>query len=209
MNVDRIAGSAEPGRALRIVGEAEVAVSAEVGAEEAAALVAVEDVLEEVVPVEAGKYSVPPKLTPYMTSSDLEAIASCVHEAESRTAGEIRVHINEKLLPFQTPRKQALRVFHQLAMDQTRDRTGVLLYVTIQERRFEIVADRGVDSFVKQETWENIARNVRDRILEKGLAAGICSGVEQVGEILAAHLPRKDDDVDELANQVSFDDGKT
>lgn len=168
-----------------------------------------EDVLEEVAPVEAGKYLVPDKLTPYLSSSDLEAIASCVHEAESRTAGEIRVHINEKLLPLQTPRKQAMRVFHQLAMDQTKDRTGVLLYVTIQERRFEIVADRGVDSLVKQATWENIARSIRERIQEKGLAAGICSGVDQIGEILASHLPRKEDDVDELANQVSFDDGKT
>lgn len=173
------------------------------------ASVAAADALEEVAPVEAGKYLVPPKLTPYLTSSDLEAIASCVHEAESRTAGEIRVHINQKLLPLQTARKQAVRVFHQLAMDQTRDRTGVLLYVTIQERRFEIVADRGVDSFVQQGTWENIARSIRKRIQEKGLAAGICSGVEQIGEILASHLPRKEDDVDELANEISFDDRKT
>jgi uncharacterized membrane protein len=154
---------------------------------------------------DGNQYEVPPKLQAYLSPADLEAIASAVHEGESRTAGEIRVHINEKLLPFQSPRKQAIRVFRQLGMDQTKARIGVLMYVTIRERRFEIITDDGVNAVVEKETWEKIARNVREQIKERGLGPGICVGIAEISEILAIKLPRKDDDVDELPNKVSFD----
>jgi uncharacterized membrane protein len=50
---------------------------------------------------------------------------------------------------------------------------------------------------------------MRERIKENGLGPGICAGVAAISEILASKLPRREDDIDELSNEVSFDSKDT
>jgi uncharacterized membrane protein len=144
--------------------------------------------------------AVPAKLASYLSQKDLDAISLAVSEAESRTAGEIRVHIAHGLLPFEKPRARAIREFFRLGMDKTRDRTGVLLFLVLKKHRFEIVADQGIHSRVADGTWEQIARSV-----EKS----ICQGVQQIGDVLAQHVPRQADDQDELSNEVTFSESSS
>jgi uncharacterized membrane protein len=153
--------------------------------------------------------AVPAKLAPYLSQKDLDAISFAVSEAESRTAGEIRVHIAHGLLPFEKPRARAIREFFRLGMDKTRDRTGVLLFLVLKKHRFEIVADQGIHSRVADGTWEQIARSVEKSIREDGLARGICQGVQQIGDVLAQHVPRQADDQDELSNEVTFSESSS
>jgi uncharacterized membrane protein len=148
---------------------------------------------------------VPAKLAAYFGEADLETISRAVDEAESRTAGEIRVHITHGLRPLERLRARAIGEFFRLGMDKTRGGTGVLLFVALKRRRFEIVADRGIDGKVPADTWDEIARETTTRIREDGLTKGICRGVHLIGEVLAAHVPRKEGDVDELPDEVSFD----
>lgn len=135
----------------------------------------------------------------------LNRISEAVVRAESSTAGELRVHVVSGLLPFENPRFRAIRAFRELGMDQTRDATGVLLVVFLKQRRFEIVADRGIDERVPDDTWEAIASQMTEVIHEQGLVSGICHTVQQIGDVLARHVPRRTQDLDELDNEVSFD----
>ncbi len=96
----------------------------------------------------------------------------------------------------------ALREFTARGLSRTRQRTGVLLYVAIQERYAEIIADSGIDGRVEQAVWDGIVESVVLAGREDRLREGIVTAVRAIGAVLANHAPRSPDDVDELPNNV-------
>ncbi|PTM40477.1 TPM domain-containing protein [Bosea sp. 124] len=96
----------------------------------------------------------------------------------------------------------ALREFTARGLTRTRQRTGVLLYVAIQERYAEILADTGIDGKVDQAVWDTIIESVLVAAREDRLRGGLVDAVRAVGAVLANHAPRRPDDVDELPNKV-------
>ncbi len=144
---------------------------------------------------------VPRKLRKYVSEETLDAIARAVEEAESTTSGEIVVHIVRNLLPFETPRRRAVRAFRALGVDQTRRRYGVLLLLVMRRRRFEIVADDGIDEKVGAPGWQEIAADIKETIDGEGFEAGVCRGVQLLGGALAKHFPKEQGDVDELPDR--------
>ncbi len=96
----------------------------------------------------------------------------------------------------------ALREFTARGLSRTRQRTGVLLYVAIQERYAEIIADSGIDGRVEQPVWDGIVEAVVLAGREDRLREGIVTAVRAIGAVLANHAPRSPDDVDELPNHV-------
>jgi putative membrane protein len=98
----------------------------------------------------------------------------------------------------------ALREFTARGLTRTRDRTGVLLYVALQERYAEILADSGIDGKVDEETWRGIIETLLAAAREDRLCQGVIDAVGEIGRVLAAHVPPKPDDIDELPNKVVF-----
>lgn len=96
----------------------------------------------------------------------------------------------------------ALREFTARGLSRTRQRTGVLLYVAIQERYAEIIADSGIDGRVEQAVWDGIVESVVLAGREDRLREGIVTAVRAIGAVLTNHAPRSPDDVDELPNNV-------
>ena len=96
----------------------------------------------------------------------------------------------------------ALREFTARGLTLTRGRTGVLLYVAVQERYAEIVADAGIDGKVDEATWKGIIEPLLAAAREGRLREGLEAAVASVGQVLAAHAPPAADDVDELPNKV-------
>ena len=147
---------------------------------------------------------VPWTLRSNVTEKQLDAIAAAVDEAESRTSGEVHVHIVRNLLPLEKPRERAVRTFYRLRMDQTRQRNGVLVFVAMKQRCFEIVADAGIAGKVDAEIWDEIAEIMAEQIDHEDFATGMAAGIQKIGEVLAKHFPRGDDDINELPNQPSL-----
>jgi len=147
---------------------------------------------------------VPRKLRGHVSDKTLDAIASAVDDAESKTSGEILVRLVRRLLPLENPRGRALREFFELGCQETKLRNGVLLFVVMKSRRFEIVADSGIDGKVEPGTWEAISNGLSTGIARHGFERGICDGVARIGEVLAEHFPRATDDVDELPNRPTL-----
>lgn len=96
----------------------------------------------------------------------------------------------------------ALREFAARGLTRTKDRTGVLLYVALQERYAEIVADTGIDGKVDDATWRGIIEPLLAAARDDNLREGLIDAVGAVGRVLASHAPRAGDDVDELPNKV-------
>lgn len=96
----------------------------------------------------------------------------------------------------------ALREFTARGMTRTAGRTGVLLYVALQERYAEILADSAVDGKVAQERWDAIISLLLDAAKDDRLREGLIAAVGNIGDELATHAPALPGDVDELPNRV-------
>lgn len=96
----------------------------------------------------------------------------------------------------------ALREFTARGVMRTRGRTGVLLYIALQERYAEILADSGIDGKVEAQTWQDVIEPLLDAAAKGRLRDGLIGAVEAVGAILARHAPPATGDTDELPNKV-------
>ncbi|MBA4312805.1 MAG: hypothetical protein C0417_09265 [Chlorobiaceae bacterium] len=141
----------------------------------------------------------------YLTKPELQSLASVIAEAEQNTSGEIRVVLKQRRQWKErklTLQELALKEFHFLGMQNTRDRTGVLILLLLSEHKFQIIGDEGIHKKVQEGTWQKIADSMTDDFKKGNFFDGIASAVKKVGEELAKHFPRKSDDANELPNEI-------
>ncbi|MFZ2957496.1 MAG: TPM domain-containing protein [Candidatus Ozemobacteraceae bacterium] len=131
------------------------------------------------------------------------ALEEAIREAESRTSGEIRIHIERTC---EDPVARGGEVFVDLAMHRTAERNGVLFYLAVDSGKFAIIADEGINTRVSQDFWDEIKTVISKEFSRNELLEGLCSGVRLTGDQLAAFFPRHADDVNELSNAISFGD---
>jgi putative membrane protein len=82
---------------------------------------------------------------------------------------------------------------------RTRDRTGLLIYVSLFERRVRVLADEGVYRAVERPRWEELAGAVAADMRAEAPARALLEAVRRAGELVAAHGPRRRaDDRNEL-----------
>jgi putative membrane protein len=91
--------------------------------------------------------------------------------------------------------------FLEAGVAETRERTGILIYVSLLEHRVVVIADRGVNALVPEGTWDGVVALVIAGIRAHRAEEGLVEGIRRCGEILAARLPPRADDADELANR--------
>lgn len=141
----------------------------------------------------------------YFTKEDLHKISAACAAVEQNTSGEVRVCIyNHK--PFwswlQPLKRFALTEFFRLGMHRTRDKTGILLLILLSKRRFQIIADSGIHTKVGQATWDEVALELRTHFRRGAYLEGVLQTIYKIGNLLAAHFPRKADDTNELSDEV-------
>jgi len=96
----------------------------------------------------------------------------------------------------------AITNFFDQDLYRTRDETGVLVLISVFERRVWILADRGINAKVPAGQWDKIVKMITDGIKQKRSADAICAAVEKIGALLKTHFPIKPDDTDELKNLI-------
>jgi putative membrane protein len=98
-------------------------------------------------------------------------------------------------------RTQAAAVFHERGVANTESETGMLVYLSLLERRLEILADRGVLLAVPPLPWNQLLERARGC---PGTAPALLDFLRGLAPILGQYLPAREDDVDELANEPRF-----
>ncbi len=145
------------------------------------------------------------KLNQLFSEEQKHAVQAAITEAELNTSGEIRVHI-ASTSDDKDPVKQAIQVFEKLGMHQTALRNGVLFFVSIKDRKFSIIGDKGINDVVDGNFWDS----TRDVMITQFKAArfteGLIEGILKAGEQLKTHFPIQQDDTNELSNEMSFED---
>lgn len=99
-------------------------------------------------------------------------------------------------------RNAAVRHFKVGAERRTHGRTGVLLYLSMDEHRAEIVADASIAQKVPAEVWGEAMADLLVEVRAGRLAHGLAAGVRDVGAVLAEHFPRAADDQNELPDRL-------
>lgn len=108
------------------------------------------------------------------------------------------------------PRRALYREAHANAAKQflarnihlTAARTGVLVFVSLDERYAEVIADSGINSRVTQDTWNDIVADLVAHARGDRLADGFVRAIGAVGELLAAHFPISAQDRNELDDHL-------
>jgi putative membrane protein len=111
-----------------------------------------------------------------------------------------------RLVPASVKRRRASRLAHEQFFAQglhyTRDRTGVLIFVSVAEHFVEIIADKGINDRVAPDEWDHIVGHFANRVKAGKVAKGFIGAVDACGRLLARNFPRAADDVDELPNHL-------
>ena len=141
-----------------------------------------------------------------ITPAMLSRIESAIQRSESAHRGEIRFALEGALAlaPLWhglTPRARAIEVFSQLHVWDTEENTGVLVYLQLIDRDFEIVADRGICACVPQGQWQAIASRMETAFRAGRFEDGVTLGLNEITALLTQHFPARANNPDELPNR--------
>lgn len=144
-----------------------------------------------------------------LTPTQEAALVAAIRQAELRTSGEIRVHL-EDTCPTPEPLDRAAQVFAELNMHQTAQRNGVLFYLAWQTRQFAVIGDAGINNAVPDDFWETTKETVLQHFRTNNFSTGLERGIRMVGEQLQRYFPYDAaTDENELDDSISYGDSPT
>jgi putative membrane protein len=97
---------------------------------------------------------------------------------------------------------RAVEMFKVSTDRRTTGRTGIVIYLSMRERRAEIVADAAITSKVTPDVWGDAMAAMLAELRQGRCGAGMVAAVEKVGAVLAEHFPRAEGDVNELPDRL-------
>lgn len=133
-------------------------------------------------------------------------IQAAIADAEHNTSGEIRVHI-EKFCKGEAV-ENAVKVFEKLKMHETALKNGVLFYLSVNDKKFAVVGDKGINDVVPADFWDTIKETMLTHFAENNFTEGLCEGIKLAGTKLKEHFPFQKNDANELSNEISFGNNK-
>lgn len=143
------------------------------------------------------------KASSFFSKEQQDQILAAVKEAEKDTSGEIRVHI-ETTCPEDVLDRSAW-IFKKLGMHKTAARNGVLFYLAVEDRKFAIIGDAGINAKVPAGFWDSVSELLKKNFKTGRFTEGLSEGIILAGRQLKSHFPYQKDDVNELSDEISFD----
>jgi uncharacterized membrane protein len=138
----------------------------------------------------------------FFTIEEQEMILSAIAAAEARTSGELRLHL-ENFCPGNEV-QVATRIFTSLGMHKTAERNGVLIYIATISRKIAIVGDQGIHEKLGAAYWDRMVAELIKEFKSRHHAEALIACIKDLGEKLSTFFPVKEDDRNELTNEISF-----
>lgn len=122
-----------------------------------------------------------------------------------------KIHWIQKNL---VPEKDEIAQVHQRAhlefytnkIHRTENGTGVLIFVSVMEKKAVILADEEIAKKLPKETWDQVLQELRNDLGEKKWGEGFVKAIEKCGELLKTHFPMVASARNELKNHVVVKD---
>ncbi|MCR5878565.1 TPM domain-containing protein [Phenylobacterium sp. J367] len=115
----------------------------------------------------------------------------------------VRLRLTPRGLKRDRVRREALAHFAAKNLHATRERTGVLIYVSLDEHMAELIADAGIAGQVPPEAWEKPMAALMAGLKRREPSAGFAAAIALCADILAERFPAKPgDNPNELPDAV-------
>ena len=138
----------------------------------------------------------------FLTASEKKRVEAAIAAAELRTSGELRLHLEDHI--EDDVMDHAAFIFQELDMHRTRDRNGVLIYLSVVDRKVAVIGDAGINSVVGEGFWVDVIAMLKIHLAGGRRADGLCEAIHTIGEKLVRHFPLTSDDTNELPNTISI-----
>ena len=142
------------------------------------------------------------KIKDFLSREDQQKIVQAIKDAEHETSGEIRVHLDSKCRGEVLD--AAVKVFAALKMHKTELRNGVLIYLAVEDKKFAIIGDAGINNKVPADFWDKIKDEMQLRFRQSEFVTGLVHAISMTGHQLKQHFPHQKNDVNELPDDISF-----
>ena len=144
-------------------------------------------------------------LSDFIPTDGQRRIAQAITNAERRTSGEICVHVTPSCRGKDVL-ECAEATFNRLELFRTQRRNAVLIFVAYTDRQLAILGDQGINDQVPDGFWNDTAATLSQRLRAGRPVDGLCEAVMSVGDKLKDYFPADRNDINELSNEVTFED---
>src|SRR5438270_9024422 len=126
----------------------------------------------------------------FLSKLEHDEIVQALHDAESKTSGEIRVFIQRGKLNVD-PLIAAQKKFHGLGMHKTTEHNAVLIFVAPRAHKFAVVGDKAVHEKCGEQLWQRLVNGMREHFRDEKFSHAIVEAIEETGKALGEHFPRR------------------
>jgi putative membrane protein len=98
--------------------------------------------------------------------------------------------------------RRARETFQRLKIRNTKNSSGVLLYVSLYEHIVHVVGDDNINAKLSQSDWQTLCDTIVSGFKKGKPDEGMRRGILRGGKLLAQHFPIKPNDKNELPNKL-------
>lgn len=103
--------------------------------------------------------------------------------------------------------QRATQAFVEAEVFATRERTGILIFLSLRERRVRVIGDAGINARVDQAEWDDVVRRIVAGMRSGTPVDGLVDAIQQCGALLEKRgVEVRPDDQDELGNAPRLGD---
>ncbi len=88
--------------------------------------------------------------------------------------------------------------FLESGVYKTKHHSGILIFISVLERKVIVLGDEGINAKIKPEQWSEICNSIALGIKNKQAGKALCDAVEACGKLLAENFPEKKENPNEL-----------
>jgi len=139
-------------------------------------------------------------MTRFLTDEEEALLVEEIRKQEARTSAEIRVCVTDKLI-FR-PQRYAWRLFDSIGMSETRERNAALIVMMPRVKKIVVIGDSALHDIVGDVYWKSAVSAMVREMHSSGPLNAIREGLQRLGDTLAIHWPRREDDINELPDEI-------
>ncbi len=140
----------------------------------------------------------------FLEPGEKEQAEAAIQAAEQQTSAEIKLMIVRHC--WGSIEQKCTSLFARHGLHKTAERNCVMVLLATTNREFCIFGDEGIHAKVGQTFWDDVRDVMAAEFGEGRFGTGLAAGIERIGEKLAEHFPHRTDDVDEISNEVGYDE---
>jgi len=123
----------------------------------------------------------------FLSKEERLEIVEAIRAAEKGTTGEIRIHLDRRAGGNVMDR--ARKVFQRQRLHRRKQRNAVLIYLSLGDRSFAVLGDRGIHERVGDSFWKEVTESLREEFSRGRFLEGLKHALHEIGRELKKHFP--------------------